>query len=93
MLSCLQVNVVEQRLNGSLNIENLHGQDIISRGSHSHRPVEPFATNQAIKECNQAIKVNFHESKILILVTDGLIGVMKVPTPCHLNTIDGQWLF
>ena len=37
---------------------------------------------QAINKCNQAIKVNFCLSKILILVEDGSTGVTKVISPC-----------
>ena len=34
---------------------------------------------------NQAIKVNFRRSKILIPVANGSTGLVSVTTPCHIN--------
>ena len=38
--------------------------------------------SSTIFECNQAIKVKFRQSKILILVANGSTGAMNVTTPC-----------
>ena len=38
--------------------------------------------SRTIFECNQAIKVKFRQSKILIPVANGSTGAMNVTTPC-----------